>query len=481
MAETVKNLSWQLLHGNYRRRLGVDAWDAMVREVGGPDVRGTDPLEDVPLEPFNRALLHLDKTLGNGDGTLVADVAKGSVRLWANMNKSLVRSLKGDPARMMDVFATEVHPFFLNDGNASRVTGRDGDAVTVELPNGLLETFKIGLLEGFAALTGARARVTASGDRFTVTWSFEGAPPQPSVTSHVLQAVRAPFLTATLVPVLVGAALAWQAGPLDWGLLALTLLGVALLHTGTNALNDYFDAKSGADAANATPTPFSGGSRVIQRGLLPVKTVGWLGFTLTALGCVVGLALVALAGLPVLWIGLAGVAIGVAYTAPPFRLAHRGLGELAVAVAFGPLVVLGAFFVQTGAFTAAAAWAGVPVGLLIAAVLWINEFPDVTGDAAVGKRTLVVRLGLDRALRGYGLLILLAYAGVVLGVALDFFPVIALASLLTAPLAWKAWRVLTVRYREPYQMIPAMAYTVFLHLATGLLLAATLAPWGWVQ
>ncbi len=481
MNETVKNLSWQLLHGNYRLKLGPERWDQMVQDVGGPDVQNTDSLEDVPMEPFNQACLRLDEELGEGDSSLIIDVAKASVRAWANMNSNLVKSLQGDPGKMMEIFCDEVHPFFLNDPNASELKKVAGDTAVVQLDNGLLEPFKIGLLDGFAELTGCTARTTLKNDGFHVTWSFEDEVPEPSKMALFLEAVRAPFLTATVVPVLVGTALAWTGqGAFDLAIFAAAMLGALLFHVGTNTINDVQDHETGADAANPTPTPFSGGSRVIQRGLMDpstMKVIAWASF---AGGAAIGLVLTYLTGLELLYMGVAGFVLALIYTGKPVRLAHRGLGELAVAAGFGPIMVMGAYYVQTGAYTLEAFVASLPLAALIAAVLYINEFPDVHGDAKVGKRTLVVRLGVDRAIAGYALLVISAYVAVVAATLLDLLPLWSLVSLLSLPLAWKAWSTLRKHYAEPYKLIPANAYTVFLHLTTGLLLAAGIVAGGFL-
>jgi 1,4-dihydroxy-2-naphthoate octaprenyltransferase len=476
--ETVKNLSWQLLYGNWRLELGPEHWDEMVEDVGGPDVQETDSLADVPMEPFNEACLVLDEEVGDGDGSEIAEIARASVRAWANMNGTTVDSLQGDAEGMLRTFCTEVHPFFLDDADASElVEVGDGEA-TVRLDNGLLEPFKVGLLEGFVELVGAEAHVDASAEGLQVRWTFGEEPPEPSTLAVLMEAVRAPFLTATLAPILVGTALAWRAGPLDWTAAVLALVGAACFHLGTNTLNDYFDQD--ADAANPTPTPFTGGSRVIQRGLVSPRTMLGLSLLLFGVGVGIGILLATWVGWGLLWLGLAGFLLGVAYTAPPLKLAHRGLGELATAAGFGPIMVLGAYHVQTGSYAAAPAAASIPLAALIAAVLYVNEFPDVEGDAKVGKDTLVVRLGVERAVTGYGLLLVLAYAGIVGAVVAGILPTLSLVALLAAPLSWKAWTTVRDHYADPYQLVPASLYTVLAHAATGLLLTVGIVAGGFV-
>jgi 1,4-dihydroxy-2-naphthoate polyprenyltransferase len=475
--ETVKALSWQLLFGNYRVPLGEQGWSELAEKCHAPNFRQLDGDVDVPMDPFNQALLFIDRRVGTGDGRVIEEIARLSVERWGTMFRNLVKQLAGRPDKMLEIFAREVHPYFLADPQASSVVETGDGHARVRMDNGLLEPFKVGLLRGFVELTGSDASVTKQVDgAYEVSWRIKTDAPRPSTWALFVNAVRLPFLSATLVPVLIGAAIAYYdlraTGGFDWGLLGLTLLGVALFHLGTNTANDYFDHRSGADEANFTPTPFSGGSRVIQRGLMAANTMGLLALTFYVLGTVVGLSLAYLlwpAGLTILWLGLAGFLLGFLYTAPPARLAHRGVGELAVAVGFGPLIVLGAYFVQTQTFSNAALLASLPIGALIAAVLYINEFPDKDGDARVGKRTLIVRLPDRAAVWGYHALLTVAYLTILVGAVLGAFPLYTLAALLTVPLAVKASIILNRNYRFPYRLIPANAFTILVHLTTGIL------------
>jgi 1,4-dihydroxy-2-naphthoate octaprenyltransferase len=288
----------------------------------------------------------------------------------------------------------------------------------------------------------------------------------------LINATRMPFLTATAVPVLLGTAIAWKDGFLNVPLFLVTLLSVACYHLATNLINDYFDSSSGVDNANLTPTPFSGGSRVIQRGLMPPTAVRNLAILFYAIGAALGLILVAARGIGVLALGLAGFLVGYVYTAPPFRLVHRGVGEILVGLGFGPLIVVGAYFVQSGRWSAEAFYASLPVALLIAAVLYINEIPDKPWDAKAGKRTLIVRLSSATAVNGYLAIMLATYAIIVVGVVAGIMPIAAALGLLTVPMAYRAFDILRRNYAYPYRLIPANANTVFVHLLTGLLLFA---------
>lgn len=471
--QTVKALSWQLLYSNYAKQLGPEGWRKLAEQVGAPDFRHMDQDEDTPMKPFNEAVEYIDRVVGNGDGSKIKEITRASVISWARIFRNLVDQLQGRPWKMLEIFCTEVHPYFLNDFGASRVIKSTPTEGIVRMDNGLLEDFKVALLEGFIEITGSDAAVERRADgTYRVTWKIHKDAPQPSRFALLINATRAPFLTATAVPVLLGTAIAWRHGVLDFGLFLITLIAVACFHVGANVINDYFDHTSGADEANMTPGPFFGGSRVIQRGLMEPDQVRNLAFASFAIGALLGLSLAVLTGRPVeiIALGVLGLLICYIYTAPPFRLAARGFGELAVAVGFGPLIVVGTYFVQTRQWSLEALYASLPVALLICAVLYINEIPDRPWDSRAGKRTLVVRLSIKAALRGYSLLIVATYALILVGAVLNVMPLAALIALATVPLAWNAIKVLQKNYPFPYRLIPANANTIFVHLLTGLLL-----------
>ena len=287
-----------------------------------------------------------------------------------------------------------------------------------------------------------------------------------------LRATRLPFLSATAVPVFLGVAAAARSGPFRPALALLTLLGACFIHLGLNVANDVFDASSGADEANTRPTPFSGGSRVIQYGLVSRTQMAAIAAGFYAAGIGIGLYLAVTRGFwPLFWLGVAGVFISLAYTAPPLRLVHRGIGEVAVALGFGPIVTLGAFYVQAQRYTGEALYASLPVALLIALVLYLNEIPDRPADAAAGKRTLPVRWSKDAVLRGYALAVVANYGLIVAGVATGLMPVPAMAAVLTVPMAIKVYQGARDAYDDPYALMPAMAKNIQLHLVTGMLLA----------
>jgi len=232
-----------------------------------------------------------------------------------------------------------------------------------------------------------------------------------------LVVTRAPFLTAAIMPVLIGGAFAALMLPggasFPTGLFLLTLLGVMMLHLASNVFNDYFDWKRGTDQANSTYfLKYSGGSRAIELGLIDLAGTWRLAWGLLAVAVAIGLFLTSQVGTGVLMLGLTGAALGYFYTAPPVRLvARHGLGELAIGLAFGPLITLGTGYVVLGGFDLG--WTGfllgIPVGLLTANILVINQIPDVEADASTGKNHLVVTLGARRTPLLYGAILALAF------------------------------------------------------------------------
>jgi 1,4-dihydroxy-2-naphthoate octaprenyltransferase len=286
---------------------------------------------------------------------------------------------------------------------------------------------------------------------------------------------RAPFLTATVIPILIGAAWVVAQGlvtPFPWGVFALVLFGGIAMHIAANTFNDYFDWTSGTDPANNDYLmPYTGGSRAIELGLISEK--GLLGVAVAALGVAVaaGLALLALRGPGLLLFGLVGTFLLYFYTAPPLRLAARkGLGELAVGLGFGPLMVAGTSYALSGELALVDFFVGLPIGLLTTAILWINQFPDVKSDASTGKHNLVVVLGRRRARWGYLLLMMGAFGSVLVGVLSGVFPAGLLLMLAVVPLAGYALRLL-FRYYADRALVKANALTIQLHLLTGLLMA----------
>ncbi len=287
-----------------------------------------------------------------------------------------------------------------------------------------------------------------------------------------LKAVRAPFFTATIMPILLGSVLAWHdTGIFSWPLFFLVLIAGLFLHTGTNLSNDFYDHVSGNDVVNKTPTPFSGGSRIIQEKLIPAKQILIAAIIFFALGSILGLYLnFILPGNFILLIGIIGIFLGFFYTAPPLKLGYNGVGEIATGLGFGPLIVLAAYFVQTQTLSLAAFFISIPIGILIALVLYINEFQDYAADKQVRKNTLVVLFGKKVSVNIYILFLILAYSLILIGAFYGVTPYYLLISFLTLPIAFIAIKTLIKNYDKIEELLPANKATIGLHFLFGLFL-----------
>ncbi|MDO8208151.1 MAG: prenyltransferase [Gallionella sp.] len=293
--------------------------------------------------------------------------------------------------------------------------------------------------------------------------------------TRYLAATRPAFLTASLMACLIGLAIAWHDGLVfDVMAATVTLLSALLAHAAANVLNDYYDAMNGTDACNVERVyPFTGGSRFIQNGVLTEIQTRNFGFSLLAGVVLAGLWLMANSSFLLLYVGLVGLFIGWAYSAPPLRLNSRGLGELCVAAGF-LLITVGADFVQRRGFSVAPVIAGLSYALLVTNLLYINQFPDRAADTAAGKLHWVARLDVQHARWGYVLIVAMAYIWLLLSVALGWLPVLAMMALLALPLSVKAARLLLRHAAEPRQLGDAIKLTIAAMLAHGALLAIAL-------
>jgi 1,4-dihydroxy-2-naphthoate octaprenyltransferase len=287
----------------------------------------------------------------------------------------------------------------------------------------------------------------------------------------VVASWRAPFFTGVIVPIALGSILAWyHTGEFYWGYFILTLIGGIAIHAGANTINDYFDHLSGNDPVNKEYIrPFSGGSRLIQTQQLTAKQMLIISMSCYAVGITMGLILTVIRGLPILVIGILGVASGILYVAPRVNLASRGVGELAIAMNFGVLSVLGAYYVQAQTFSWEAVLASIPVALLITAILWINEFPDYYADKAVGKTHWVVRLGRKKSAVVFTMMMVLVYVFILL-LGILYPGRWVLLGFLTLPLSIKVVVNSLKYYDEIPKLVPSNAGTIMAHALTGILL-----------
>ena len=297
---------------------------------------------------------------------------------------------------------------------------------------------------------------------------------RPALRRRVL-ATRPAFLTASALPVVVGTAWgARLAGDVAWWPALCALIGVVLLHAAANVLNDVGDELRGTDRANAQRIyPYTGGSRFIQNGVLSMLQMRNLGITLLVLALLPGAALLALRGAAILWLGAAGILLGVAYSLRPLSLASRGLGELAVALAFGLLPGIAAAWLQSGRFDVDALWIVLPTTLWVTAILLINEVPDVEADGAAGKRTLPVRFGLAATTVLYRALQLGAVLALGVAVFRDLLhPGVLLLPLVLAAVTWRAAAAIAAPGDSAAALRSAIELTLRTHAAGSLWVAA---------
>lgn len=307
------------------------------------------------------------------------------------------------------------------------------------------------------------------------TISSPGLPGRPDSAIYA-KAVRAPFLLVTVGAGLVGLATAWRDGvAIDPLVAAAALLLASIAHAAANVLNDYYDSVSGNDAANTERLwPFTGGSRMIQDGLLTERQTLRFGIALVAATLAGGLALLAVAGPGLLAFGIAGLFAGVAYSMPPVALNARGWGEVSICAAW-MIVVSGMDYVVRGHFDASPWFAGFGYALLVTNVLFINQFPDRRADEAAGKRHWVVRLGADRASRVYLLLVVAAHAALAAAVLAGALPLGALAGLVSLAPALGAAALLRAHRHEVARLVPAIRLTIAAALLHALALSAGIA------
>ena len=282
-----------------------------------------------------------------------------------------------------------------------------------------------------------------------------------------LMAARPATLPAAVAPVAVGVACAHAVGGFRAGPAAAALVGALLLQIAANFANDVFDFEKGADRADRLGPP-----RAVQSGLVSPAAMRRALLVTIAAALAIGVYLAAVAGWPVVALGLASIAAAVAYTGGPFPLGYHGLGDLMVMLFFGFAAVCGTTFVQVGAVPPLAIFAAIPVGALATAILVVNNLRDRLGDAAAGKRTLAVRLGAGGARGEYALLVALAYAVPVACAALYRDPILA-APLLTLP--WGARLSAAIRRRDGAALNPCLPATARLLLAHSLLWALAIA------
>lgn len=285
----------------------------------------------------------------------------------------------------------------------------------------------------------------------------------------ILILLRLPFLTVSLGAVFVGTAFAWwHTGRFNLLFFFLALVGSCFLHIACNVANDYFDFKSGNDAANQTGmTPFSGGSRMILEGFVKPEKALAVSLIFAILGSAAGLYLnFILKGNVILLIGVAALFLVYSYNGVPLRLVDKGVGEVGIFFAWGPLMVLGSYYVQAESFSSV--WpliVAVPSGILTTLVLLINEFADRESDSLVGRKTWVILLGYKKGLLLYLLLALSCFVIVLIGVLFGAWPFWSLLTMLVLPLPLMAFQVGMKNLENWPGFLPVVKTTILMNFA----------------
>jgi 1,4-dihydroxy-2-naphthoate octaprenyltransferase len=289
------------------------------------------------------------------------------------------------------------------------------------------------------------------------------------------EAVRPLSLTASLIPLLLGGAIAFSVvHTLNILLFILTLIGGVMIQAGTNMINDWKDADRDNENVEGI-RPFTGGSRMIQLGLVSRSDMGFFGIVLCCVAFLIGAYLVAISGWGLIPLIFYGLFAGLFYTSEKgkFSLINfaPGLAEFLIATTFGVMMTMGAFYVQTGYYSLQAFLISLPVAIFISNVLLINQFQDAESDMKSGKNTLVVRLGKRKAKNILITCFVAAYAIIAFLPLLGYAPYTFYVAFLSLPFAIQAIRYAQKNYdKNSADLIPGNAHTAITHLFTGLLL-----------
>jgi 1,4-dihydroxy-2-naphthoate octaprenyltransferase len=306
-------------------------------------------------------------------------------------------------------------------------------------------------------------------ERLLVPWRHTIKESRMPLVQKWWDAIRPWSYTAAIVPVLLGAAVAAHEVTINWLLLVLALVGSIAIQGGTNLMNDYYDYKKGTD----TPAVKGTGGALLRGDMTP-EQIFRAGIIAFALGSVIGLYLVYTTGPFIFWLGLCSVAVGYFYTAGPFALAYVGLGELAVFIFMGPVMVLGSYYLQQPVIALPVIWAALPVSFVVAAILHANNLRDIDTDIINHKRTLATMLGRSGARIEFYVLVGGAFVSVLVLIALGLAPWPTLISFAMAPLAWRLMRTAATEVAAE-KLHPVLRGSAVLHMRFGMLYVI-----GWV-
>jgi 1,4-dihydroxy-2-naphthoate octaprenyltransferase len=289
---------------------------------------------------------------------------------------------------------------------------------------------------------------------------------KPGSIKAWLMLPRFHFIPLTVILVSLGTAIAAYEGFFRWGYFFLAMIGSLLVHMTVNVINDYYDYMDGIDL-NTQRTPFSGGSGVLISNLLKPKQAFWFATICLLIAMGIGAYFVFTKG----WL-LFPLLLVAGFSAYFYNvcLSKWLVGELFAGLNFGPLLVLGAYYVQTGRYSWEALVASLAPGILTSNLLFLNEFPDREADQKGGRKHLVIALGKKRARFFFVALIAASYLCIIIGVLTKMMPWMALIGLGTIGFGWKAAKGALKYYHNTNQLVPALGLNVITILGTQALL-----------
>jgi 1,4-dihydroxy-2-naphthoate polyprenyltransferase len=282
------------------------------------------------------------------------------------------------------------------------------------------------------------------------------------------RALRLHYVPTSIFPALLGSVIAWSTfREFNFWYFILVIVGVTVHHMGLNMIDDVFDYLHAVDRLPGEErNPYTGGSGVLTGGFLSTGQVLSAAVLCYLTGIMITVYMTVMIGWPILIFAAIGVFSSVFYTVPPVRYGYRGFGELSLLINFGPVICLGAFYVQTGSI----GWEPFIISLVPGFLMWsmivINEIPDYEEDRQAGKMNLVARLGRKQGTILYVAGLVCAYAVILLSASLRITPFSVLLGLLTLPVAYNSFRILTENYLDRVKMAPANLATIKVHALT---------------
>jgi 1,4-dihydroxy-2-naphthoate octaprenyltransferase len=279
----------------------------------------------------------------------------------------------------------------------------------------------------------------------------------------------------SIISVTVGTLLAAEEGPIGWTWFAVTALGITLFHAAANVINDYYDTLYKIDQPDSPTAKYR--PQPILSGMLTPRQLLWEAVILFALTFTIGLTTAFIRSYHVLWIGIIGLLTSIYYTAGPVKFKYRALGEFAVFMMWGPLMVEGAYAVQRQALSVKALYISIPFGILVALVLFANNMRDIDYDSRHNVKTLSIVLGSHKSYILFAVLIMTAYASVLGMIALGIMSLWGFLIFLSLPKALSLLKTFKEKIPDMADALTAQFDTVFgILLITAILLESMVLP-----